>query len=296
MSNVKKLQVGPVCHIWCGLLAIMLALCVSGSLMLHAVTRVFTDRTLMHVVTAATQTEQMERVDAAIRAQAKEYGFAPDAVQIEQETIAAYNEQVVDWWMQLTDREAQTEPPQWDAEALIQQIREDEGFVSTVEPTMRRIAAEDVGFAVSQAIQDAAIPVRTPLIRAGLSMAGERLNLGAVTELVKLLYVPCVLLAMIIALLIAASMHRCMTRSLAYIGSGLMAGGVFTLLMLLAVNWLDAAGKAGQVSQVLAVELAELGSRLATPMILAACCCVLVGAVMLELHQYRMSRLRGTQA
>ena len=293
MKKDKKLRVGAACHVGCVLLAIVLALCVAGSLMLNAATRIFTDRKLMSEVTASTQTAQQTRVSDAVLAQAAEYGFDAETVKIDADAIAAYNAQVIDWWMQLTDENAQIDPPQWDADDLVEQIRADEGFVNTVEPTMRRIAAENVGYAIQQAIQDAAIPVRVPLIKAGLSMARERLNLGAMTGLVKLLYVPCVLLAMIAALLIVASMGRCMTRSLAYIGSGLLAGGVFTGLLMLVVNWLDVAAQAAQVSVVLSQEVAALGSRLAMPMAIAAGLCVLVGAALVEVHQYRMSVLRG---
>ena len=275
-------------------LAFILSLLLTLTLFLTALStqavRLLTDDQLhRQIATADAVTDaQMERINSAIDTLAAQQSFAPETLKtlITREAVEDYAIQCVSWWMGLMQPDPVMTAPFWDDQALQNAVRKDELFQQSVKSALRRtVARDDVAYPVAKTIQETVLPIRAQLISFVLPTVLEKVNVPALMQYVSIAPQALGCTALVLALLVLLTLRRSMSMGSMYIGSSAAAAALLTLGMLATVCLLNPAALAAQANALLAMQLSLLLNALALPLLIAGVIALLLGLMLIAVHQ-----------
>jgi len=130
--------------------------------------------------TAAVQAMQQQRIRETAQALTERWQLSDELLlSLAEDAAQAHGRSVACWWGALwSDPEADTALPVWlDSQAenaLVAQIRADEGFIAATDEDQRRaIARDDVAYTLDEAVCEAVMPLRRGLAEMALSLLAE---------------------------------------------------------------------------------------------------------------------------
>ena len=266
-------------------LALLLALSLTGACALTLAERLLTDQALHEKVALNERVldAQKTRVEETVRELAAAYGFAPETVLnlITRESLEAYNREIVAWWMGLLGEWPETEAPFPDTSGIEEAVRTDELFRAKTEDFMwRTIARDDVGYPVGKAIQTAAMPFRVSLVSLAMPVVTARVSLPAA---IRLLGMARTGLFGASAGLLALVLLTQGKRRFLFGSAGLLAAFALLATMTAAVLLANLPGAMATYSGLLSLQLGLLGSALLPSVLAAEGALLLVGALLLGL-------------
>lgn len=297
---MKKLLPGRLAHTLAILLTFLMTLTVFCAPLLWQGVRLLTDEALHESVAldSAVNDAQMVRITNTVEDLAAEQSFDPATVLalVTPEAVREYNVEVIHWWMGLLQPDPVLTAPEWDAEAIQDAVREDPLFQEAVSSTLRRATARDkVAYPIAAAIQSTVLPIRDQLVTLAmpkvLEKVTEKVDLYSLLDLAGKAPLALTGVSVLLALLVLALMHRRVCKGVMYIGSALSAAGLLTLITLGTVALINPCAMIAQASSLLALQAGLLLKKLALPLVIIAAAELIVGLVLIGVHQQRMSRL-----
>lgn len=293
MKHARSPFPGRSAHILLTLCALLLTLCVAMTCLAWQCVRLTSDRSMYYALTEKSMPLQMERIDVAINTLSAQYHFAPETAlgAVTQASLQDYWMQVVDWSLGLLGSEPDYTLPFWDHTALVDAVRQDEEFQHWIPAVDRRNVARDtVAAQLGSTIERTMMPLRTPVIAKGMQMLAQRVDLPGMVSLLGRIPVLLGGLSLLLCLAMLLLGGRCPMRSLAFIGSGLLAGSGLTALVMLCIHLLDVAASCALVSDVLATLACALGRQLGLQLGMVCLALAAAGMVMLIAHQVWLKR------
>lgn len=291
---------GAAAQILSAVLALVLTLCV----LLTGVTaalQLFIGTDGIHARVAldpGVREAQMARITERVNALSAKHGFAPETALnlITPEALDAYNTGMIGWWQGLLQADPELVAPAWPTAALEEAITADEGFRAAHEERQYKSAARSGAGDVATAVQEAVLPIRASLISFAFSKVLGKIDLAKYMVLVPYLPVMTALAGALIAAVIMLLCARRPVRGLAYVGSGLCAGGLSLGCVIAAVAGIGLPEMVSTLSVLLGQQVALALRLLGLILGGGAAVCVIAGLAMIFVHQRAMLRLRSRLA
>lgn len=300
MRNIR--MPGKLAHMSAMILTFLLMLSLVLACLTWQLNRIATD-SAMHeniAVDSRVAAMQMERIEAKVLTLAQEYSFRPETVmqRITDEALADYNREVVAWWMGYLKGETEMEIPEWDVSEIEQAVREDELFKESVPANMRRSTARDlIAYEVGVTVKKAVLPVRADILSIVMPKVLENVDMATYMHYLAMAPQLCGALAAALALLILLVMLRRVSKAGLYIGAGMAASALCLAGIGAAAYLLNITGMIGEISRLLAAQVSLLTKQLALQAGLFAGVVLVIGLVLIGLHQADMRRLaRGRRS
>ncbi len=293
---MKKRMPGKFAHILTVLLTLLMTLTLFLSALSWQGIRLLTNEKLHHSIAGdpAVTAAQMERITATVNEVAAAQSFDPATVMalVTEDAVRDFSLQSASWWLGFLQDDPVIAAPVWDTQAMEDAVREDELFRESVKSTLRRSVARDsVAYPIAQTIQEAVLPIRTQLISFAMPEVLSRIDMPAIMNMAVNIPLLLAAVSLAMAMLILIVMHRCVCKGGMYIGSGLAASALLTLMLLLGVLLLDPAAFIAQANALLALQVSMLLSQLALPLLIASMSALVIGFMLIALHQKRMRQL-----
>ena len=301
----KRMMPGKPAHVLAVMLTFVLVLALLGGSVLFAAHEMLTNKQL-HLNTATNpQVLEAQRayVLAKAEALAEEHPFSSAAVMglLTDDALTEHNTAAVSWWMGLLGEKPEVEAPSWDARDMEQAVRDDAVFQEHTPAEHRRtVARDDIAYEMGKAVDKAVMPVRTELISLFMPKVLEKIDVPYYMAYLPKIGLMCMALAVCMALLLLAVMHRRLSKALLYIGAGLAAGAACLVMLGACTAMLGLPAMVEEISAVLALQ-ARMTLRSVTLWAGAAAAgAFLAGMALIGLHQADMKRFykkqRGVQA
>ena len=264
------------------ILALLLALALTGACGLTLARRLLTDQELYERVAADDRVldAQAARVEETVRRLADQYAFAPEAALnvVTRDSLADYAREAAGWWLGLLGEYPEMEAPFPDTAAIEEAVREDALFRESTEDFMRRsIARDEVAYPIGEAMQRAVLPLRVSLLSLAMPKVAERVDLPALIGLTGT--VQRALLAACAALLALILLTQGKSRWL-FASAGVMAAGCLTVAVTLIALMADLPGAFAEYSAILAIQFRVL-QRALLPSVLGAEGALLLAALLM---------------
>lgn len=224
---------------------------------------------------------ELQKIQEAAADVAASVGFDPALCDpyLTEETVSAYAEEAVDWWMQLLRGEV-TDAPVFTADGLADAIRADAVFQSRVPSAQRKKAARDQGaYGVTRAAEKCILPVRTSLLQIAADKGAESIvRLRGLMD--TALPVSAGAAGVLLLLLAVLGFTGSAGDRFRYIAAAFSAAGVLVLLGCAALTLTDLPGMLGQMNPLLEQQAQLLLSKLMTRIIPIAAAALVAGAAM----------------
>ncbi len=279
-----------------GILAFLLMLALALTCLSWQVNRVVTDSGMHERIATDSRiiAMQLEAVRQRVDALAEEYHFQPETAMqfITAETLADHSRQAVAWWMGLLGEEPETEYPQWDTGDVEQAIREDALFQEHTPANMRRITARDlIAYEIGVAVDRAVLPVRADVLALVMPTVLEKVNIPMYMSYLAMAPMVCAALSAVLALMILLITLRRASKAARYIGMGLVAAAVCIVYIGVAAYLIGVPGMIAEISALLAAQVSLLTKQVALQAGLFVAGCLVLGWLLIALHQRDMRRL-----
>ncbi|MBQ8161161.1 MAG: hypothetical protein IJ083_10460 [Clostridia bacterium] len=229
---------------------------------------------------------QLGSLHAQIHTLSEEYGFSEAAItdMITRETLDDYSGEVIEWMLQLLDRDYEAYAPLFalpDAEAV---IRSDPGFLEKVDVSeQRHVAQTEIVYAIEETAQKELFPLRVQVLAMGAGMAHDNVDVEPILEKLNTTWVfPAVGGACLVLILLLCL--RRITEGCLWAGSGLAAGGIMTLLTGIALKFLRLPDIVGEINPDLAVYLGKLVSIVERNPLYLSLAALILGFVLIEIY------------
>ena len=267
------------------ILALMLTVSLTGACVLSLTNRLMTDQALYARIASDEQvtTAQLARVETTVHRLAETYHFAPETVMdlLSGEQLAAYGQDMAEWWTALLSGTVMTEAPFPDTNAITEAVMTDEQFVASTDSFMlRTVARDNIAYPIGKAIQGAAMPVRVSLLMLAMPRIEKRLDipalLGQLGALRIILWAASG--ALLAVLLLTQGAYRLPTVS-----AGLLASFVLLAGLTAAVLIADLPGAVAGLSPILSLQMSVLLRALLPGMLLMEAALLAVGLTLLAL-------------
>ncbi len=281
-------------------LSVILTLLLTLTLMLTCLTwqlhRVATDGTLHEGIATDGRilAMQMERIERRVDELAQEHHFYRETAMqfITMENLADYNRQVVAWWMGMTGDEPEMEAPEWDVSEIEQAVREDALFQEHTVANMRRSTARDlIAYEIGVAARKAVLPVRADILAIIMPKVLEKVDVPTCLNYLALAPKLCGGASIALALLFLLVMLKRVSKAGLYIGAGMAAAALCIVGVGGVVHLLGIPGMIAEISTLLAAQVSLLTKQVALQAGLFAAVCLVVGLVLMGLHQADMRHL-----
>jgi len=287
---------GKFARFMAGVLAFLLMLTLTLTCLAWQVNRVATDGDLHGKIATDSRITamQMERVQRRVAELAGEYHFQEETAMqfVTAESLAEYSREAIAWWMGLLGEEPETEAPQWDTRELEQAIREDALFQEHTPSNMRRTTARDlIAYEIGVAVNRAVLPVRADILSLVMPKVLETVDVPVMMQYLAMAPMLCAGASAVLALLILLVTLRRASKAARYIGTALVASALCVVTVGVTVYLLGVTGIIGEISTLLAAQVSLLTKQVALQSGLFAAVCVVVGFVLIGMHQKDMRRL-----
>lgn len=288
---------GPFAHAVSLVLTLLLTLCLLLSAVSLTAWRVLSDSSLHESVALdpAVTDAQMARITEKVTSLAEKYSFDPSPVLalVTRESVEAYSREVIAWWMGILSPNADLTAPRWACDALEETIRQDPLFQeNTPSGRQKSVARDKCAGGVITAVTNAVLPIRTELISFALTKVLGRVDAASYAAYLPYLAPVFGLCALVLCAALMLLMSRRLVKCLCYIGAGLAGSGIVLFGVMGALALLRLTERVSETSALLGMQTALLTGRLALQTGLIAGACLVVGLIMIGVHQHSMMKLR----
>ncbi len=292
---------GAFAHTVSAVLALLMTLCLFLSGCTALVSHLINNTSLHESVALSDEVlaAQKEKIFAKVDALTETYSFNKETVTafLTDDAIKSYNQEVIAWWTSLLGTAPSLSAPAWPTTDMTEAIMADEQFKESTSTGRRRaIARDEIAAVIAQTVQETVLPVRSALISLGMSQVLQRISVAKYTSVLP--HLPWILLgvsAMLMCLTVLVMARRPL-RALAYIGGAVAAAGLLMLLMSAGITLLNIPGWIGQVSSMLSLQCSLLLGKLMPVLWISGGAALLLGLVLIGLHQHGMLQIRRNLA
>ena len=292
---------GAFAHVVSAVLALLMTLCLLLSGCTVLLSNLLNNTSLHESVALSDEvlSAQKEKIFAEVDALAEKYSFNKETVTVflTDDAIKSYNQEVIAWWTSLLGTAPSLNAPTWPTTDMIEAIMADEQFKENTSTGRRRaIARDEIAAVIAETVQEAVLPMRSALISLGMSMVLQKVSVTKYTSVIP--HLPWILLGASVMLmcLTVLVMARRPLRALVYIGGAVAAAGLLALGANGCLLALDIPGWVGQVSSMLSLQASLLISKILPVMWLCGGAALLVGLVLIGVHQHGMLKIRRSLA
>lgn len=237
---------------------------------------------------------QMQAIDRQVTELAQAQPFQKETVMniVTRESVEQYNREVIAWWLGLMQADPTVEAPTFDTGDVQAAVREDPVFLENVPSSRRRaVARDDIAYEVGRAVEKAVLPVRTDVLAILLPPVLQRVDVPSLMNYFALLPMLCGIAAGALALLVLLVMLRRPSKALMYMGAGLGASALCMAGVGAAAYLLGITAYVAELSPVLAMQVSLLTKQIALRAGVYAACTLVLGWVLIGIHQHDMKRI-----
>lgn len=287
---------GKLAHTLAVVLTLLLTLMLTLTCLTWQINRSLTDKAMHEGIATDSRViaMQLERVESRVHQLAEQHFFQPETAMqfITTDTLKAYNQEVVGWWMGLMQAEPVLEAPEWDVSEVEQAVREDALFQENTPANMRRSTARDlVAYEIGVAVKKAVLPVRADLLTMVMPKVLEKIDVPVYMNYLAMAPKLCASAAAVLALLVLLIMLKRVSKGMLYVGAGLAASALCVVGMGLVAYLLNMTGMIAEISTLLATQVSLLTKQIALQSGVYATAALVVGLALIALHQADMRRL-----
>ena len=226
---------------------------------------------------------QIARIDEEIGEAAAEFGFDPEPVRalIDRAQIEAFDREVVRWWTDFTAGGRLGERPSFSPEGIRDVLEEDADFMESLDETRMESTLEKIETRAETIVFGSAVRFRNLIVETAVRLAGRRVDLPQIMELLRKIPILGGLAGLLLAGLIALMMSRRIQTAGQYIGGALAAAGLLGLIGLILVKLLNIRGMIAEASPALEAQYAVFSRILTLETAGAALVLILIGALLM---------------
>lgn len=236
------------------LCAFILAVAVLGSQLAMLTVQIFKNAEFYTQPADSIRADQIRNMEDMLQDLSKTYGFDAKAIsdEVSAEDFASYGKEVTAFLgtlLEEQEEDAELIFPYYMTESMLDRIREDEGFQSTVEKSLQRtVSQNEIVTPVEQKATKLVFPLRPQLVIAAYNTVSTKIDIPKLVRLLdKWWVIPAA--GCLLILLILVFDHK---QFAAWTGSGLAAGALMILAFLIFANALDFASSAAQINPLFA--------------------------------------------